>query len=190
MQIVVTTSNLEIKKMLDAFYPKQSQTTGYPLQYKLHKLDGTVENILSITRFRNGWSGEVPTPSHGQTYLCTYTEFIGLVEVSSLASKSNIAVVAIAGTVVLGLIAFLVHDLSSNVGVPADEDVLRAAHTVNTRAVVTDSDYSFRNGCDKSDTRKYDVLVEGKKVAIICQGNVNTYGIFYPKAPTIRYTAK
>jgi hypothetical protein len=176
--------------MLNAFYTKQSQTAGYHIQYKLHKLDGTVEEILSKTRFRDGWSGEITSPLKGQTYLCNYVEPIGLVEVSSLASKSDIAVVAIAGVIVLGLIAFLVHDLSSNVGVPADEDVLRAAHSINTRAVVPDSDYSFKNGCDRSDTRKYDVLVDGKKVAIICQGNVNTYGILYPKAPTIRYTTK
>ena len=161
-------------------------------KYKVIKTDNTSFDVHLSQVLSVGWNGTITV---GDEKMSVYVpgEARILKEVSDKAPEINSDIkdnclVALVSVVFLVLVISILVNIRANIGMSPDDAVLRAAQSVSPEAVVSKSHYSWQDGCDRSDTRRYNVFVNYQKVAIICQGNVYpAFGSGDEKAPVVRY---
>jgi hypothetical protein len=167
------------------------------VRYRIVKLDGGTLIINLPKEVPVGWRGKISYANvkNMHVYLPGTARVFVEIEADSPMIKKKVmvdTVVAIVGvTIMLAGIILSILNIGDNIGLAPDADVIRAAQSVNINAVVSKSHYSWTDGCDTRDTRRYDVSVDGKKIAIVCQGNVNpVFDGWKQKAPTVRYATE
>lgn len=80
--------------------------------------------------------------------------------------------------------------VTSQIGHKPSSDVIAAARQAGANVTVSDSEYAWYNGCDKTDGRLYRVYdATGKQIAIVCQGSSLVLPGMSSKAPTLRFTS-
>jgi hypothetical protein len=161
-------------------------------KYQVIKRDGTSFDVTLPQVLPLGWSGkiklgndEISVSLFGALKILKETPKDTYVKKDN---KLDVVLLAVAASLLIALFIALLANINSNIGISPDDEVLRAAQSVSPEAVVSKSQYSWRNGCDNSDTRSYKVFDNYQQVAIICQGNVNPLFDNGKKAPTVRYT--